>query len=101
MQSRIVIEKVNHSGEELECYVPQIFVGDWINILQKNSYILKDSFNPVVLCKKCDGEGCQDCNKRGFRKGVSVDLKYIAESLLNERIKEISKAKEILNKTLS
>lgn len=106
-EGRILIEKVNHSGQEVDCYIPQINVGQnwtpengynkWVNILSKGSYILKESFNPVVVCKKCDGEGCPDCNNRGFRKGVSVDLKHIAESLLIKKMKELKRAKQQLS----
>lgn len=97
--SRILIEKVNHKEIEQDCYIPQIKINDkWHNVLEKGSYILKDSFDPVTLCKGCYGEGCQECKKRGFRKGESVDLKYIAQSFIDKEIKKIQDANNILNK---
>jgi hypothetical protein len=97
--SRILIEKVNHKEQELDCYVPQIKFNDkWYNVLEKGSYILKDSFDPVILCKGCYGEGCQECKKRGFRKGVSVDLKYIVQSFINKEIKNIKEANDLISK---
>lgn len=96
--SRIVVRKCIHKGQQLDCYVPQIRInGAWRNVLSKGSYILKDSFEPVTICKKCFGEGCNECQSRGFRKGMPIDLKHIAEFFLNEAIKELEKANEIIN----
>ena len=97
-ETRIITWKTNHSGQEVECYVPQINInGKWHDALSDGSYILKQSFNPVVLCKKCDGNGCQECNNRGFKKGISIDLKHIAQSILDATTMERKKAKEILD----
>ena len=96
--SRIIIEKVNHKEQELDCYIPKIKInGKWYNVLEKGSYILKDSFDPVTLCKGCYGEGCGECKKRGFRKGISADLKHIAQSFLDKEIKKIKEANDIIN----
>ncbi len=94
--SRILIEKVNHKGQELDCYVPQIKLsGKWHNILKKGSYILKDSFEPVMLCKVCHGDGCKEC-RNGFRKGISIDLKHVAKSLIENELKKLNQANDII-----
>jgi len=86
MNSRIIISKANHNGRELDCYVPQIFVnGNWQNCISDSSYILKETFNPLMVCK-CNGGGCAECNGRGFRKGISEDNKYIAEFFIERAI---------------
>jgi len=100
-QSRIVIRKCIHKGnrELLDCYVPQIRINDimWYSVLPKGSYILKESFDPVTQCKKCFGEGCSECQNRGFRKGTSVDLKYVAQLFLDEKIKKIKEANDFID----
>lgn len=91
IQSRIKIGKVIHKGKELETYIPQINLGrGWINIQPKGCYILKESYDPVTICKKCDGNGCNECQNKGFRRGIPVDQKSIANTLLSSKIKEIN-----------
>ena len=103
---RISISKCIHQGKELDCYVPEILIGnDWTAILQKGCYILKDSHNPLIICKKCAGYGvhcymsptmeliwqsgkpCKECNGIGLRKGVPVDGRHVAEYYV-EKAKE-------------
>jgi len=106
LEGRIITWKTKHNGQEIDCYVPQINIGadwtpengynKWIDVLPKGCYILKESSNPIDICKKCDGDGCKDCNDRGFKKGTPVDLKYIAQLLLESRTKEIINAQKTL-----
>lgn len=99
IDTQIIIGKCNHKGNEHDCYIPQINLGSgWKNVLSEGSYILKESYDPVILCKKCYGEGCQECQKRGFKKGERVDLKQVAEGILNQEIKAIENSLKITEK---
>lgn len=98
MESRVSIGKAEHKGQQLDCYIPEIYLGGyWKSILSSGSYILKETFDPVILCKKCYGEGCGDCKNRGFKKGESEDQLKLAQGLLDYKIKEIHKAEKLLS----
>lgn len=124
MESRIIIGKCVHNGKELECYIPQINNGnEWIDVLGKSEYILKDSINPLVICKKCMGNGClvylqingalpnymeliydesRDCTEcgkgKGLRRGDIVDNKPMAQRILDRALKEIEESEKLVNK---
>lgn len=100
IETQIIIGKCNHKGNEHDCYIPQIKLGvdNWVNILSEGSYILKETYDSVVLCKKCDGQGCQQCQNRGFIKGERADLKHVAEGLLKKTVTELEAARKITNK---
>jgi hypothetical protein len=98
MDKRIIIGKVMHSGKELECYVPQIFINKkWRNVLSKGSYILKEGLNANEICSKCGGEGCIECNKVGLKRAIPKDNKYIAEFFLEKAVNEYNVALKTLN----
>ena len=97
METRIIISKVIHSGKELECYVPQILISKkWRNVLSKDSYILKEGYNANEICSKCSGEGCKECNQKGFKRVESEDNKHIAEFFLEKAIKDYNAAKSTM-----
>lgn len=99
MQKRIETRILTHKGKEVEAYVPQIDIGNGFkDVLPSGSYILKESFDPVDVCKKCGGDGCADCNKCGFRKGEPVDNIHVANFFLDNDFKKLIEAKEILKK---
>lgn len=70
MDYRIIKGSVVHKGQVLSTYVPQVRIyvllsqARWVNILSEGSYILKKSFMP-------------------YHKGKEVDLRYIANILIN------------------
>jgi hypothetical protein len=98
-ETQIIIGKCNHKGNEHECYIPQIKLnGAWKNILSGGSYILKETYDPVVLCKKCDGQGCQQCQNRGFIKGERADLIHVAEGLLRKEVELLESAFKLTEK---
>jgi hypothetical protein len=87
IDSRITESIVNHKGKNLECYIPEIKIldGQWVNVLGENGYILKESFDPVEVCKSCQGSDlkCKNCNGRGTVKGETVNQYSVAEVYLN------------------
>ena len=92
IQTRIINKKVNHLGKELETYVPQINIGyGWRDVLGENSYILKESHNPLVICEKCNGSGCKPCNGVGLRKGIPKDNKDIAGFFIEKAVKDYNR----------
>lgn len=98
MKTQIILDTVIHSGKELPVYVPQVDLGSgWKNVLSPGTYILKESHNPVDLCSKCSGSGCQDCQNRGTKKGTAVDNILIAEFFLKNKIIEIQNAEKLLS----
>ena len=95
---RVIEDKCNHNGQEVPCYVPQLKVGEkWVNAMAKG-YVLKESGNPIAICKRCGGDGCKECNNRGMRKGTAVDLFSYAESIALNAYNEYREAKDIINK---
>ncbi len=88
-EKRIIEGTVLHKDIELPTYVPQIKKNEeWVNIQDDGCYILKEGYNPLITCKKCNGKGlilknkCNECSGNGLRKTDPTDLKYIAEILL-------------------
>jgi hypothetical protein len=99
MKKQIILGVAIHNNKELEVYIPQIDIGNgWKNILAPGCYILKESQGGFDICQKCSGEGknCKDCQGRGTTKGASVDLKNIAEILLEKKVNEIRQAQKTL-----
>jgi len=105
MKKRIKTGKVIHKGQELECYIPQILINKkWRDVLQEGSYILKEGYDAYDFCSKCNGEGCPECNDKGFRKVPPKDNKYIAEILLNNveiKYSDALKAQKEIRKNIS
>ena len=51
--------------------------------IQVITNILTNSFNSVY-CDSCDGENCDDCNRKQMNWGLSEShAQYIAEKILN------------------
>lgn len=122
IEGRIIIDKCIHRGKELDCYIPQVFVnGQWRDILSKECYIIKEGHNPLIICKKCFGNGrhcylqtdgskpnymdliyenspCKECNGIGLRKGEQKDNIEWAKTILDKEIAKIEKYLLIKNK---
>jgi hypothetical protein len=91
IEHHILEGKCHHGKEELECYIPELFIDNkWVGLLKEGEYILKYGFNPLAICKKCEGSGlhcylngkleliysnekCKECGGNGLRKGEKHD----------------------------
>lgn len=99
IKSQIIIGTVNHSGEDRECYIPQIDVGfGFKTILSNGSYLLKESHNPILGCPMCNGQGCKHCNNRGTIKGQVKEQYESVQSMLEDEVKRITNALTLLEK---
>ena len=114
----IKIEQRTHKNELLDCYVPYFFDGHHpMPALDNGSYILKETYNRYVDCKKCSGSGnltyldsismelvvkqdqkCQECKGYGQRKAPGLDQYKLAEQFANNAYDEYHKAKELINR---
>jgi hypothetical protein len=99
LSSRVNIGTCIHQGKELPSYIPEVFInGGWTPILSEGSYILKDTYNPLIVCGNCSGKGCNDCRGIGLRKGISVDNKQWAEGFIKIELAKIESTLEVIKK---